>query len=139
MGLELATSYESRPILASRFRVIFTELPKIILSGDQSRLFGDLNSLSAAPGVELAEKPAGMRLHCVLAYEQFFGDLAIAQSGCDQREDLILAGSDAECFEPFLIDYEWLGIAYNDYLFSARELEAEPDPHTSEYRRYEAP
>ena len=69
---------------------------KIMLSGDQPGLFGALHGLCPAAGRELVEEPAGVRLHRVLADEQLFGDLAVAESGGDGLEDLEFPGGDAE-------------------------------------------
>src|SRR5437762_6992872 len=108
---------------ASPFRVIFAKRRQIILSGDQSELFRDLNGLSAAAGVELGEETAGMGLHRILTHEELFGDLAVAQPRGDESEDFMFARRDPERLELRLIHDERPGVAHNDDFFWARELE----------------
>ena len=45
---------------------------------NESHFFSDLNGLSASLGAELVEETARMSLDCVLADEEFVGNLAVA-------------------------------------------------------------
>src|SRR5687767_1131243 len=130
-------------------------LAKITLSGDESRLFRELDCLSATPSGQLVEQPGGVRLHGILADEEALGDLAVAEPGGHGFEDLELARRDAELGEPGLVPPERAvdrngdahldghlylnGHLAHDYrLARAGELEAEPDPEAREDQRDDA-
>src|SRR5690349_11737996 len=112
--------------------MIFTDGRRIILSGDQSGLLRDLNGLRATSGIELVEEPARVGLHGVLADEELFGDLAVAEPRGDESEDLMLARGDAQLFESGLVDDEGPGLANDDHFPGSRHLEPKPDAERSE-------
>src|SRR5215216_1776525 len=62
---------------------------------DQAELLPDLHGLRPSLRRELVEQAARVSLHRVFAHEQLLGNLAVAQSGGDQLEDLELAGRDS--------------------------------------------
>src|SRR5277367_1819746 len=81
----------------------------------------------------------------VLADEEAFGDLAVAQALSDQAEDFELAGGDAERVELDLVEGEsgrrgWFGwraqgdedFAEDDFLAGFGELDTEPDAEDDE-------
>src|SRR2546425_8132535 len=65
-------------------------------SRNQSQLFSQLHCLGSAPGAQLVEQAAGMGLDGVFADEEFFGDLAIAQTDGNQFEYLQFAAGYAK-------------------------------------------
>src|SRR6267154_292860 len=86
-----------------------------------------------------------MCLHRVLADEESFGDLAIAQTGGDQLKNFALAPGDAQLAQARLIhserprgDRDFLHNIYNHGLFLFCELEAEPYPQSREDCRDQA-
>jgi hypothetical protein len=116
--LETTPSCNREVVFASPFRVIFAKTgknhPFRRRSGDQALLLRDLNGLGPAPGIELVEQPAGVRLHRILAHEELFRDLAGAQTGRDVREDFVFARRNAKLLEPGLIDDERRRLANDD-------------------------
>src|SRR5215510_12712134 len=82
--------------------------PRRTRSGDQMQLLGDVHRLCAAPDVQLAEHPAGMCLHRVLADEERRGDLASALAGGNLPEDLELARRESQFERTSIINDEWL-------------------------------
>src|SRR6185503_7821398 len=113
---------------------------RIILSGDQPRVFRVLNSLGSTFRRQLVEQPAGVCLDGVLAHEQSFGDFTIAESRCDRFQDLELAWSDAKSFDLCVVPDEWScnrhgNFADNDFRARLREPEAQPDPERGKDER----
>src|SRR5947208_3015352 len=110
-----------------------------MLSGDETRVFRELNRLRPPLRIQLVEQPARMGLHGVLADEELFSDLPVAQPGGDQLEDLELPGRDAELLETNRVDSERIGDSHGDGdllddhgLSCLGELEAEPDANDRE-------
>src|SRR5690242_15231840 len=65
-------------------------------SRNELQFLAALHGLRAAARAQLVEDAARVRLHGVLAHEDAFGNLTIAQSGRDEFEDLEFAPRDAE-------------------------------------------
>ncbi len=63
---------------------------------EQAEFFAALDSLGAAAGAELVEGATAVSLHGVLAHEEGFADLAVAQAPSHEIEDFQLAAGDAE-------------------------------------------
>src|SRR5437867_11498675 len=82
---------------------------KITLSGDQSSLLRDLDGLRPPLGAQLIEQAARVRLHRVLANEEFLGDFSGAEPLRDRGEDLELARGDPELLLARAVDDERRG------------------------------
>src|ERR1700761_1647563 len=75
-------------------------------SGQEAKLFAELDGLGAAAGAELIEDAAGVGLDGVFADEELSGDLAVAHALGDEFQDFKLAGCNAEGFSPGFVDGE---------------------------------
>ena len=118
-------------------------------SRNQPGGLANLHGLCTPPGTELIEQAAGMGLHGVFADEELIGDLAIAQSGGDEAENLELARRNAEFTGARLVDNErarrhrnffdnrlrdrFLNDRFfnNDLGFLSRERQPKPDAESS--------
>src|ERR1700690_872281 len=78
-------------------------------SRNQPGGLANLHGLGAPPGAEFVKQAAGMGLHRVFADEEPARDLAIAQPGGDEAENLQLARGDAELAPLGPVDYERAG------------------------------
>src|SRR5207244_6768735 len=119
------------------------EIEKITLSGDEPGFLRALYCLCSPPRRELVEESGGVRLHRVLADEQSFGHLAIAQSGRDRFEDLELSRRDAKLRQSRLISLERSHdrhhhFAHDYCLARSGKLETEPDTECRENQRDDA-
>src|SRR5690242_14131568 len=116
-----------------------------MLSGDKSGLLRQLNCLSPTLRRQLREQSVRVRLHGILAHEQPFGDLSIAQPGGHRLEDLELPGRNPELLKTRIIPLERAAdrdrngdldshryLASHDRFLRARKLEAEPDTEDGE-------
>lgn len=114
-----------------------------MLSGEEPHLFRAPNDLGPAPGVQLVEQAAGMGLHGVLAHEELFRNLAVAQPRGDETQNLELARRDAQLLSPRAVDDERRGGCdrnfFHDYTLRAPgQLGAEPDAEAGEEEGDEA-
>jgi hypothetical protein len=73
---------------------------------EQAEFLAALDSLGAAAGAELVEGAAAMSLHRVLAHEEGFADLAVAQTASHELEDFQLTAGDTEAFAGGVIGSE---------------------------------
>src|ERR1700716_133141 len=102
---------------------------------EQAKFLAALDSLGAAAGAELVEGPAAVSLHGVLAHEEGFADLAVAQASGHGLENFQLAAGDAEAFAGGVVGGE-LGCGcggdsdFDDALAGGEEPGAEPDAGT---------
>jgi len=107
---------------------------------DESHFFSDLYGLSAAARAEFVEETARVGFDSVFTDEEFVGDLAVAETLCDQLEDLELTFRNAEILEALLIQGEgWCDCGHGDFfnnddlrLFG--QLQSEPDAESGEER-----
>src|SRR6185295_1867681 len=85
---------------ASYFRVILGRYGAIhsfvFASRDEAELLASLDRLRPAADAHLLEQARRVGLDRVLRHEQLLADLAVAQPGSDQAEDLVLARRQAD-------------------------------------------
>src|SRR5918999_3805236 len=121
-----------------------------MLSGDEPSLFRELHCLCAPLRVELVEDTSRVRLDGVLADVEPLGDLAVAQPGGNQLEDLQLAPSDAQLLLPSDVWDEGeagrrgdldrdRNLPDDDSVAGSGQLESKPDPEGGEDERHDPP
>src|SRR5947207_2083165 len=86
------------------------------ISRNQPRGLADLCGLGASLGAELIEQAAGVGLHRVFTHEEPLGNLAIAEAGGDESQNLQFTRRDTKLAHTCLVNDERAGGLHWDLL-----------------------